>query len=67
MDSQGAYAQKLELSQKRADVIVHALSADYGMDSKRLIAKGVASVALAVRNDSDAGRPKDRRVELVQQ
>jgi len=66
-DSQGAYAHNLELSQKRAEAIVHALSADYGIDARRLIAKGVASVAPAASNDTEGGRAKNRRVELVKQ
>jgi outer membrane protein OmpA-like peptidoglycan-associated protein len=66
-DNQGALAHNIDLSQKRADAVVKALVGDYKVDSKRLAAKGVASYAPVAANDADAGREKNRRVELVQQ
>lgn len=66
-DNQGALARNVELSQKRAEAVVKALGADYKIDAKRLAAKGVASFAPVATNDSDAGRAKNRRVELVKQ
>ncbi len=66
-DSQGALAHNLELSQKRAESVIKVLAADYKVDAKRLSAKGVASYAPAASNDADAGREKNRRVELVKQ
>jgi outer membrane protein OmpA-like peptidoglycan-associated protein len=66
-DNQGALAHNLALSQQRADAVVKALSTDYKVDGKRLSAKGVASYAPLASNDGDAGREKNRRVELVKQ
>lgn len=66
-DSQGALAHNLELSQKRAESVIKVLAADYKVDARRLSAKGVASYAPAASNDAEAGREKNRRVELVKQ
>jgi len=66
-DSQGALAGNLDLSQRRADAVVKALEVQYKVDPKRLLPKGVASLAPVATNDSDAGREKNRRVELVKQ
>lgn len=66
-DNQGAVARNVELSQKRAEAVVKALSADFKVDGKRLAAKGVASYAPVASNDAEAGREKNRRVELVKQ
>ncbi len=66
-DNVGAAARNLELSQKRADAVVRALATDHKIDAKRLSAKGVASYAPVASNDNEAGRGKNRRVELVKQ
>jgi outer membrane protein OmpA-like peptidoglycan-associated protein len=66
-DNQGAPAHNVDLSQKRADAVVKALSGEYKIDGKRLAAKGVASYAPLASNDTEAGREKNRRVELVKQ
>lgn len=66
-DSQGALAHNLELSQKRAESVIKVLAAEYKVDAKRLSAKGVASYSPAASNDAEAGREKNRRVELVKQ
>ena len=66
-DNQGALARNVDLSQKRAAAVVHALAGDYKVDAKRLAAQGVASYAPVASNDTDAGREKNRRVELVKQ
>ncbi len=66
-DNQGALDANLSLSQRRADAIVAALVRDYKVDAKRLATKGVAGYAPVATNDTDAGRAKNRRVELVKQ
>lgn len=66
-DNQGTVARNVDLSQKRADAVVKALSGEYKVDAKRLAAKGVASYAPVASNDAEAGREKNRRVELVKQ
>ena len=66
-DSQGTTARNLDRSQKRAESVIKALTTEYKIDGKRLSAKGIASYAPVASNDSDAGREKNRRVELVKQ
>ncbi len=66
-DNQGTTARNLDLSQKRAESVIKALTTEYRIDGKRLSAKGVASYAPVASNDNDAGREKNRRVELVKQ
>ena len=66
-DNQGAYAHNLDLSQKRSEAIVQALTTQYKIAPARLVAKGVASLAPIASNDSESGRAKNRRVELVKQ
>lgn len=66
-DNQGALARNLDLSKRRAEAVVKALANEYKIDAKRLAAKGVASFAPVASNDGDAGRTKNRRVELVKQ
>ena len=66
-DNQGAVASNITLSQQRADAVMRALIADYKVPAARLAAKGVASYSPVASNDSDAGKAKNRRVELVKQ
>jgi outer membrane protein OmpA-like peptidoglycan-associated protein len=65
-DNAGGLSANLELSQRRADAVVKAL-ATLKIDPQRMVAKGVASLAPLATNASDAGRARNRRVELVQQ
>lgn len=65
-DNQGGLGANLELSQRRADAVVKALAA-LKVDPQRMAAKGVASLAPLGSNMNDAGRARNRRVELVQQ
>ncbi len=64
-DSTGSFAYNLKLSADRARAIVDALVKNYGIASARLEPHGVASLAPVVTNQSDGGRAKNRRVELV--
>ncbi len=66
-DNQGELAHNLALSQKRAESVVKALADGYKVDVRRLSPKGVASYAPLASNRGDAGRQKNRRVELVEQ
>ncbi|MDR5905563.1 OmpA family protein [Franzmannia qiaohouensis] len=66
-DNQGSLDYNLELSQRRANAVVEALSALDGIDAARLDARGVASLAPIASNAGDAGRAQNRRVELVLQ
>jgi outer membrane protein OmpA-like peptidoglycan-associated protein len=64
-DNQGAYDYNIDLSKRRAETVVAALAKNYKVDAKRLRAAGVGMVAPAASNDTEDGRAKNRRVEVV--
>jgi len=66
-DNQGDVSQNLALSQRRADAVVKTLADGHKIDVKRLSPKGVAAYAPLASNRAEAGRQKNRRVELVEQ
>jgi OOP family OmpA-OmpF porin len=66
-DNQGAFDANLSLSQKRAEAVIAALNKQHGIDAKRLAARGAANISPVASNASDAGRARNRRVELVEQ
>ncbi|MFY7974126.1 MAG: OmpA family protein [Rubrivivax sp.] len=66
-DNQGALEANLTLSRQRAQAVVDALVKTHGIDARRLGAAGVASYAPLASNGDDAGRARNRRVELVVQ
>lgn len=66
-DNQGALEGNLALSKARAQAVVDALVKNYQLDAKRLAAAGVASYAPVASNAGEAGRARNRRVELVLQ
>lgn len=57
----------MKLSQDRADVVVKALTGNHEITASRLSAHGVVSLAPVASNDSEEGRAKNHRVELVKQ
>jgi OmpA-OmpF porin, OOP family len=64
-DNQGDLSTNFSLSKARATSVAAALSAQYGVAAARLSANGVSSLAPVASNESEAGRAKNRRVELV--
>ncbi len=66
-DNVGGAAHNLELSQRRADAVVAALAAQHGIAAERLLAQGMGSASPLASNDSEDGRARNRRVELVKQ
>lgn len=66
-DNQGGVSYNMELSRKRADAVVAALTGGYGIAADRLVAQGMGSAAPVASNADEAGRAKNRRVELVKQ
>ena len=66
-DNQGGFDYNLSLSQRRADAVVVALTGDYKIAANRLLGRGVANLAPVAGNQSEEGRAKNRRVELVLQ
>ncbi len=66
-DNAGAFDYNIKLSKDRAAAVVKALTAQHGIAADRLLPFGAGPTAPAASNDSDAGRAKNRRVELVKQ
>lgn len=64
-DNQGAYDYNLDLSRRRAEAVVKALTTGFRADAKRLRAAGVGMLAPAASNYAEDGRAKNRRVEVV--
>jgi outer membrane protein OmpA-like peptidoglycan-associated protein len=64
-DNVGGFEFNLNLSKRRADAVVTALTKEYGIAFVRLTANGVAYLAPIAVNTTEEGRAKNRRVELV--
>lgn len=64
-DAKGAFDYSLELSQRRAEAVVAALVNGYGLPAARLRPFGAGMAAPIASNETEAGRSKNRRVELV--
>lgn len=64
-DDTGAGTANLELSRLRAAAVVAELVNVYKIPAARLLAQGVGPYAPAGNNTSEAGKQKNRRVELV--
>jgi outer membrane protein OmpA-like peptidoglycan-associated protein len=64
-DNVGKFDYNIKLSERRAKAVVEALKRDYGIDGGRLRPAGVGMMAPTATNDTDDGRAKNRRVELV--
>ncbi len=64
-DNVGEFAYNINLSTRRAESVVQALKTHYGIEAGRLRGYGVGMVAPAAANDTEEGRAKNRRVELV--
>jgi len=66
-DSVGALEANMKLSQDRAEAVVQALVRGHGVAATRLKSFGNGPYAPVASNDSEEGRAKNRRVELVKQ
>lgn len=64
-DNVASLELNMNLSQARAEAVVHALVAEHGIAADRLVGRGVGPLAPVASNDSEEGRAKNRRVELV--
>jgi outer membrane protein OmpA-like peptidoglycan-associated protein len=65
-DAEGTFAYNRKLSSDRAQAVVDALRQDYGVASERLAPYGVGPLSPVFSNNSDSGRERNRRVELVE-
>lgn len=63
-DWKGGFDYNLDLSKRRAEAVVKALM-EMGVAGSRLRSFGVGPAAPVASNESEAGRAKNRRVELV--
>lgn len=66
-DNQGTADYNLDLSRRRAANVVIALTGNYGIAADRLSSQGAGMTQPVAPNDDEAGRAKNRRVELVAQ
>ena len=66
-DNQGDLKYNQDLSKRRAESVVKALISEYSIAAGRLSAHGVGMLAPVASNDSEDGKAKNRRVELVKQ
>ena len=66
-DNVGDLAANLALSKSRANAVVTALTTTHKISAARLRADGVGPLAPVASNETDAGKAKNRRVELVKQ
>jgi outer membrane protein OmpA-like peptidoglycan-associated protein len=64
-DGLGTEAYNLDLSNRRAANVVAALVASYGIDQGRLSSSGAGMSQPIAPNDTEEGRAKNRRVELI--
>ena len=66
-DNQGALDLNMDLSRRRAEAVLAALTTKYAVPATRLKAYGCGPYSPVASNDSEDGRAKNRRVELVKQ
>lgn len=66
-DNVGGYEYNMDLSERRAAAVVKELTAKHGITPARLKPAGTGPLAPVAPNDTEEGRAKNRRVELVKQ
>jgi OOP family OmpA-OmpF porin len=66
-DNVGGVDSNIKLSQDRAEAVLQTLVRDHGISPARLRASGCGPFAPLASNDTEEGRAKNRRVELVKQ
>jgi OOP family OmpA-OmpF porin len=64
-DNRGTAPYNMNLSQRRAASVVDALTGAYGIAAERLTSSGAGLTLPVAPNDTEEGRAKNRRVELV--
>jgi OmpA-OmpF porin, OOP family len=66
-DNVGTYDYNMALSDRRAAAVVKELTSKHGIAAARLKPAGTGPLAPVAPNDTEDGRAKNRRVELVKQ
>ena len=66
-DNVGDIDGNIKLSKDRGEAVLQALVRDHGIEAGRLRSYGCGQFAPVASNDSEEGRAKNRRVELVKQ
>jgi outer membrane protein OmpA-like peptidoglycan-associated protein len=64
-DSKGSTASNIQISQRRADAVKNYLALRHYIALDRLISSGRGPVKPIASNETDAGRQKNRRVEIT--
>lgn len=64
-DASGSLAANIALSERRAKAVAEALVSTHDVDPARVVAKGVGFLAPRATNQTEEGRKKNRRVEVV--
>jgi OOP family OmpA-OmpF porin len=64
-DASGSLAANIAVSERRAEAVAQALVENYDVDRDRVTAKGVGFLAPLATNQTEEGRQKNRRVEVV--
>lgn len=64
-DASGSLAANVALSERRAEAVAEVLVQSYNADPARIASDGVGFLAPRATNQSEEGRQKNRRVEVV--
>jgi OOP family OmpA-OmpF porin len=64
-DNVGDFDYNMQLSQTRADAVVKTLVSEYKVNKNRLTPAGVGPLCPVTSNDTDKGKARNRRVELI--
>lgn len=64
-DASGSLAANKALSERRAEAVAEALVRRYGADAGRITSDGVGFLSPRATNQTEEGRQKNRRVEVV--
>ena len=66
-DSTGSFDHNMQLSAARAAAVVESLVSTYGIDPARLAPAGLGPTSPVAANETEDGKAKNRRVEIVRQ
>lgn len=64
-DASGSLVANIALSERRAEAVRVVLAEQYGVERARIVAEGVGFLAPRATNQTEEGRQKNRRVEVI--